>query len=214
MTIDVNTIDQRQVAAPRAVEITRTLILDVETRSKADLKAVGAHHYAADETTEVLCAAFAVDDEPIQLWKHGDPVPAEIHEFARNDNMVVVAHNASFERCIARHVLTPRHGWPEIPIEKWRCTMARAYAHALPGALENVVKALGLPYEKDKAGQRLMLRMCKPKPDGSWHEDPESLEALYRYCCSDVEAERSLFRALPALTADEQEIWRIDQLGG
>ena len=37
---------------------------DYETRSVLSLKAVGAHRYAAHPRTEVLCCAYAVDDNP------------------------------------------------------------------------------------------------------------------------------------------------------
>src|SRR5215510_13080895 len=40
---------------------------DFETRSRVILKSVGAHKYAIDPSTEVLCGAFAVDDEPVRL---------------------------------------------------------------------------------------------------------------------------------------------------
>src|SRR6516165_8127195 len=101
---------------------------DVETRSKADLKVVGTHAYAADPSTEVLCLAYAVDDEPVQLWTPGDAVPAEFEEAASNSSWTVVAHNDQFERAIARHILEPRFDFPAIPIERRRCSMAMATA--------------------------------------------------------------------------------------
>lgn len=41
---------------------------DYETRSPVELKVVGAHRYAADPCTEIVCAAYAVDDGPVRLW--------------------------------------------------------------------------------------------------------------------------------------------------
>jgi hypothetical protein len=41
---------------------------DHETRSTILLKAVGAHCYATHPRTEVLCVAYAVDHDPVQLW--------------------------------------------------------------------------------------------------------------------------------------------------
>jgi hypothetical protein len=43
------------------------------------LKRVGTRRYAADPGTEVLCGAFAIDNEPVQLWIPGDPVPSDIY---------------------------------------------------------------------------------------------------------------------------------------
>ena len=70
---------------------------DFETRSRAVLKTVGAHRYSADPTTEILCVAYAVDDDPVQLWAPGDPIPAEVSEAASNPAWIVVAHNDQFE---------------------------------------------------------------------------------------------------------------------
>jgi DNA polymerase bacteriophage-type len=71
---------------------------DFETRSRAVLKTVGALQYAADPSTEILCAAFAVDDEPVKLWRPGDPVPTEFMTAAQSRNWVVAAHNDSSRR--------------------------------------------------------------------------------------------------------------------
>ena len=178
--------------------------------ARADLKAVGAVKYASDPTTEVVCLCYAVDDGPVQLWTRGTAVPAEFIEAARNPLWTISAHNDAFERSIARHILEVRHGFPVIPIERRRCSMAMAYAAALPGSLEKVVEALGLPYPKDKTGQTLMRRMSKPLPSGGWIEDAASLERLYEYCRRDVEAERAVYKALPPLTPEEQRLWEVD----
>jgi DNA polymerase bacteriophage-type len=184
---------------------------DIETRSRVDLKVVGAAKYAADPSTEILCLAFAVDDEPVQMWLPGDPVPGEFIEAAKNPAWTAEAHNSPFETAHAKSILEPRHKFPAIPIERRRCSMAMAYAAALPGKLEKAVEALGLPRQKDKAGQALMKRMSKPRPDGSWIEDAESLTRLCEYCRRDVEAERALSKALLPLVDDEQKLWVIDQ---
>jgi DNA polymerase len=111
---------------------------------------------------------------------------------------------------IAQYILVPRHGFPTIPIEQRRCSMAMALAAALPAPLDKACSALGLPHEKDRDGQRLMRRMTKPLPGGGWIEDAASREQLYAYCRRDVEAERALYRVLPPLTADEQQLWELD----
>jgi hypothetical protein len=45
-----------------ATGVAHTLHRDYETRSNANLPKVGVDKYAADPSTEVLCAAYAVDD--------------------------------------------------------------------------------------------------------------------------------------------------------
>ena len=44
------------------------LFWDIETRSAASLRLVGAWNYAAHPTTEVLCLCYAVDDGDVQTW--------------------------------------------------------------------------------------------------------------------------------------------------
>ena len=182
---------------------------DLETRSEVDLKEVGASAYAQHPTTDVLCLAYALDDGPVELWvpdrsRTIQTWPETLLAAAADPLCDWTAHNHFFERQVARRVLEPRYGFPTIPVERQRDSMALAYAAALPGSLEKAVEALGLPYPKDKDGQALMRKMTKPLKGGGWLDDDESHERLQTYCRRDVEAERALYNALPQLTADEQ----------
>jgi hypothetical protein len=56
-------------AAPRHV-----LYRDFETRGVISLKRAGAHKYAADPDTEIVCVAYALDDEPVRIWTPTDPI--------------------------------------------------------------------------------------------------------------------------------------------
>jgi DNA polymerase len=187
------------------------LHLDIETRSRLDLKKVGAWVYAADPSTDILCMPYAVDDGPVQIWHRDDPVPPAFIAAERDPDWRAIAHNAAFDRVIALHVLGPRYGFPEIPIERWRCTMAQALACALPGKLEKVADVLGLPYRKDPEGARLIRLLCKPRPDGSFNEDPVLLQRFGEYSVRDVETERALHHRLPELSDAEQAVWRRGQ---
>ena len=207
----------RPVIAPRDSG-PHVLHWDFETRGVLVLGKVGVHRYAADPRTEVFCCAYAVDNEPVQFWLPGDPVPPEFIEAATNPNWIVVAHNAAFEMAIERHILGPRFGWPLIPVERQRCTMAMALALSLPAKLENVARALELRHQKDAVGHRLMLMMAKPRkargdedPTGVyWFEDGDRLGRLYEYCQQDLETERELFGRLQPLSPAEQALWVLD----
>lgn len=196
----------------------KTAHVDFETRSACDLKVCGVYVYASDPTTDVHCLAYAFDDEPVQLWRRGEPIPPDL------ENHIVfggtlTSHNAAFERAIWREVMAKRHGWPNPETEQWRCTMIFAYAMALPGSLEGLGPALNTGFNKDLVGNRLMLAMSKPrKPkkgeptDGLlWRDGPEDLERLYSYCRSDVEAERAGDKRLVRLRPSEQALWHLDQ---
>jgi hypothetical protein len=43
------------------------LFRDIETRSTLNLADAGAWRYAADQSTEVFCVGFAVDNGPVQI---------------------------------------------------------------------------------------------------------------------------------------------------
>src|SRR5262249_34596184 len=200
---------------------------DYETRSQAILKTVGTYKYATDPSTELLCCAYAVDDEPVQLWVPGDSVPAALIEAAAatDPTWVMAAHNGAFETAIEQYILAPRHGWPVIPIERHRCTMAAALAAGLPARLGTVADALDLANRKDCGGERLMHQVSKPRrarkgedaDQVHWFDDDDRLRRLYEYCRQDVEVERELYGRLPPLSPTEQAIWelssRINQRG-
>jgi len=221
---------QNNVVQPAATASWRdtklhTLHRDYETRSQAILKTVGTYKYATDSSTTVLCCAYTIDDEPVQLWTAGDAVPVAFVKAATNPAWVVAAHNDAFETAIEQYILAPRYCWPVIPVEQHRCTMAAALAAGLPAKLSTVANALDLANRKDVAGERLMHQMSKPRkprkgenPEGIyWFEDEERLQRLYEYCRQDVEVERELYGRLPPLSASEQALWelssRINQRG-
>jgi len=184
---------------------------DIETRSRARLDLVGTWRYAADPTTEVLCVGYAVDDAPVQIWTPDQPVPEEFIEAARRPDWLVAAHNDQFESAIEQRLLRPRYGWPLVRLERHRCTLAMARAAGLPGALENAALALGLPYQKDREGQRLMRRLSRLSG-----KDPDlAIEGprLHRYCAQDVEVARALYYRLPAgcIDCDHRQRQLFDQ---
>lgn len=190
---------------------------DYETRSRVRLNLVGADRYAADSSTEVQCCAYAVDDQPVQLWTPGDAMPAAFLEAAANPNWVVVAHGDQFETAVEKHLLAPRYSWPLIPIERHRCTMAMSLAAGLPARLSAAADALELGNRKDRAGERLMHQTSKPRrshkdenPDQVyWFDDQDRLNRLYSYCKQDVDVERELFERLPLLPTAEQALWEL-----
>lgn len=193
------------------------LHLDFETRSACDLKRAGLHIYAEHPTTEILCAAYSFDDGPVRLWKRGEPIPREVFEHIVLDNEVW-AHNAAFEREIM-NAAGLKQGWPTLTAEQCVCTMAMAYAMAVPASLEKAAAALGIAQQKDMSGSRVMMQLAQPRreeADGTivwWeeNENPEKFERLYAYCKQDVEVERELGRRLMRLSPYEQQVWVLDQ---
>lgn len=192
--------------------------IDFETRSACDLKKEGLYRYAEDPTTEVLCMAVAAEDDDVELW--GYPylklgmIPPVISN-AVEDDAIFYAHNAPFEIEIWNKVLAKRFGWPRLDYKRTRCTMAMAYAMALPGSLDQASAALGLVEGKDAKGHRLMMQMSKPRKvedDGTivWWDDEDRFERLYNYCKQDVVVERMLSERLLDLSDSEQKLWLMD----
>lgn len=198
--------------------------VDFETRSAADLKRVGAWLYAEHPSTSIMCMSFAVDDEdPICLPMIATPGTynpywvfsmARVKQWAHNPDVLFVAHNAAFEQAFWKTHMVGKYGFPELPPNRWIDTMAKCAAHALPMSLEGAAKALQLSEQKDMVGSKAMLKLCKPKKDGTfweYHECPEDFEAMFSYCNQDVIVERKLDHMLADLNPVEQKVWVIDQ---
>jgi DNA polymerase len=190
--------------------------LDFESRSTVNLKLTGVYPYAASPHTDMLCMAYSVDGMEPMLWLPGDPVPDEFgaaHTFR--------AYNAQFERLIYRHIMEGRFGFPHIYNQQWRCTQAEARAMALPTAkgLLYVARVLRCVEQKDDAGHRLMLKMCKPRkprkdedPEALlYHEAPDQLNRLYKYCIQDVRTEQAVAGRLRRLSKKELSLYHLDQ---
>lgn len=190
--------------------------IDFETRSTVDLKKTGVHKYAEHANTGAWCMAWAIDDEPVELWEPDTPGDIQrLFNYIR-DGGAIIAHNAAFEHVVWNVMMTERYGWPELPMEKVRCTMAMAMAMSLPAALANAAAAVNLDIGKDMEGKRLMMQMAKPRKinaDGSivWWDDAVKRHRLYKYCRQDVEVERLLEQKLLALPGAEQALWSLDQ---
>jgi len=198
------------------------LTIDFETRSRVDLKKVGAYVYAAHPSTEILCLAYKIDSNTPEVLTPKRPSyltdDLKICGYLNHVD-VIQAHNMNFERCIWREIMVKRYGFPDLPLAKLECTAAKCSYFALPRSLEKACEVLDLP-RKDLTGHCLMLKMCKPLPANAklrkegkeWLDDEESLSRLYQYCMQDVEAEYALSQALPGkMPESELALWRLDQ---
>ena len=190
---------------------------DFETASRGSLPRIGAHKYARDPSTRILCFAYAInEDEPLVWYPTLQPPPEDLIGTANDPTLEFHAWNAAFEFNIWNAVAV-RHGLPPLPIERFYCTMARGLVWGAPPKLEQAAIVLKTNMEKDKEGAALMRKMMKPRPhkDGSitwWHEDdPQLLWRLGEYCAQDVRAERSIGRRLRPMPPEERCLWLLDQ---
>jgi DNA polymerase len=185
---------------------------DVETFSQISLKEHGAHVLAADPSTGIHFFCWAIDDNEVQTWRPGDPVPAP---FTNPTRYTLVSDNWEFERAIHAHILVKRYGFPPIPIENQDCAQRRALAHAYPAELGLRCQALALPHKKDAEARKAMLRLSRPQTAKKRKkpEDPAARERdlalLHKRCMSDVAATRAAYnssRLQPLIPEERQQL--------
>lgn len=186
---------------------------------KKGITVVGAARYAEHPTTEVLSLAYDLKDgRGRRHWKPSDPPPDDLFAHILTGGLLE-AWNVGFERHIWEKVCVPRMGWPAVARSQWRCAMAKARAHALPGALDNAAAVLGTEARKDKDGTRLLNRFSIPrnptKGDPRFRirpeDDPADAARLYSYNIRDIAAEAELSSLTPDLQPEELEWWQVDQ---
>ena len=115
------------------------LFIDFESRSPLDIKKCGAYAYAEHPDTEVLCLAVKeIGDDGTEydtaLWIPDQFEASGTGSFLEDQDLwdLVIeadrihAHNACFERCMWTEHMVKRRGFPEIPIDRWDDTAARA----------------------------------------------------------------------------------------
>jgi len=185
------------------------------TPQKAGLSAVGSMVYSLHSSTEILCMAYNLKDgSGKKLWTPSMPLPHDLLTFVHSGGLIE-AHNSAFEHHVWNNVLVPRYGFPPLSHIQQRCSMAKARAFALPGALGDAAIAIGTSARKDKDGTRLINKFCKPKQPSKKdpsnrvrpEDDPEDFAKLCDYCLQDIETESELSSRLPDLQPEELEFW-------
>jgi DNA polymerase len=214
--------------------------IDFETRSACSLRACGAWVYALHPTTDIICLAYRLpywSPGRTELWHPGfshlgiaeGPFThiCELLEWVDSGGLLE-AHNANFERCIWTNILTVRYGFPAMSIGNWRCSAAKAAAHALPRGLEDAGAALHLSIQKDLEGAKSMKKAAKPRksrkaerelwsktgqtpPTILWHESADLFSKIWAYCRQDVLVETELSSKLPDLSPTETAMYSMDQ---
>ncbi|MDO4281329.1 MAG: DNA polymerase [Peptococcaceae bacterium] len=194
----------------------RTLAIDIETFSDADLGAVGVYKYTDTPAFEIMLVAYAFDDEPVALVDlTQEEMPAELLAALTDPSVLKTAFNAQFERVC----LNAAFGIDSGP---WECTMIRAWEAGIAGNLATVGARLGISEEERKLDGGYLIRLfCRPRkpsktnPDTRWTAatKPEEWLAFVIYCMRDVAAERAIRERLlkiPMLEA-EHALYQLDQ---
>lgn len=194
------------------------LYIDIETRSRVDLKKFGVYPYTRCPDFRILIASFAMDDDPVETAHSQQEIAAIPGLF--DSRVEKVAHNAQFERIsFSAFIREDPQDCTFLDPADWRDTQAIAGEHGYPQSLAQLGKALD-GEEKDEAGTRLINLFCKPVPTGKrkgqWNDHtthPEEWLDFIAYCEQDVEVLRDVDRTLPDWpTETERRLFIVDQL--
>lgn len=175
-------------------------------------------------STKILCVAWRsgtkreLIENPIFSWAPQDTSTRlfQLGNLLQDKDVLICAHNSSFEFLITNNVLRNTIPFKAIPPERFICTAAMAAALALPRNLEGAANALDLFSKKDMDGNKLIKKWCKPRkpsknnPSLRWN-DPDEFKKIVEYCKADVRSQTELFLKIPELSVRERKVWLLDQ---
>jgi DNA polymerase len=202
------------------------ILLDTESRSRADLKRIGGRNYWAHPSTEMLCAVMHdTDTGERETWTRGQPRPCMLRRGA-----VLAAHNMiGFDR-----FGLARQGWraldddnPDTLLD----TSEIARAGGIPGALDELASRwLGRAKDKEASRFTVGLSSVKRPPDVSaadWKAltreqkrergvlppcGPAELARVVSYCHSDVDILKHGWPKLTRWLDEDRRVSRVDRV--
>lgn len=123
----------------------KTLSIDLETYSSADISKTGVYRYSESPDFEILLFGYSIDGAPVQLvdLTCGERIPDEVKDALSDPSVIKWAFNASFERiCLSRWIGLPSDTYLEP--DQWRCSMIWSAYLGLPLSLAGVGAVLKL----------------------------------------------------------------------
>jgi DNA polymerase len=189
--------------------------IDFETRSKADLKDLGAYAYALE--ADAIVMAYAIGDLPaavVSVGAFGRPLhwtemPREIHAHHARvmaGEAVWCAWNAGFDKAVWNY---STEGFPILYPRHIIDAMAQATSNGLAANLAMAAKQAHAVLKLEE-GKELIKLFCG---DGAAtpQSHPEQWGMFTRYAAADVEAMRSVFKRTLQLTRREwEEYWAME----
>lgn len=145
----------------------KKLMIDLETRSDADISKTGVYRYADSPYFDILLFACSVDDGEVQVYDlaNGEQLPEKILSALSDEKVMKHSFNASFERiCLSVWLRRnhPEHFYsysiPEDSVgdylapSSWHCSMVASAYLGLPLTLAGVGAALNLEQQKMSEG--------------------------------------------------------------
>lgn len=191
----------------------KTLSIDLETYSSADIGKTGVYRYSESSDFEILLFGYSIDGSPVQLvdLTCGERIPDEVKDALSDPSVTKWAFNASFERiCLSRWLGLPSGTYLEP--QQWRCSMIWSAYLGLPLSLAGVGAVLKLDKQKLDTGKDLIRYFCKPcrptKKNGGRtrnlpRHDPGKWEQFKSYNLRDVETEMEIQKKLARFPVPE-----------
>lgn len=180
----------------------KTLSIDLETYSSADIGKTGVYRYCEEPDFEILLFAYSVDGESVQQvdLACGEQIPMEIRAALEDPSVAKWAFNAGFERvCLSRYLGLPSGTY--LDPQQWRCSMTWSAYLGLPLSLAGVGAVLQLEKQKLESGKDLIKCFCQPcaptKSNGGRRRNrpedaPEKWAMFKSYNLRDVETEMAI----------------------
>ena len=193
----------------RAKKKQSVCVIDLETRSAADIKQGPARYFAAPGAA-IICIGYAIDDNPVKTaWLlDGAPLPAAV----LNHKGLFVAHNWFFELCaFQRFYPGTRLAEPS----NWLCTQAmarRLQVGSSRASLHEVCEALNIPSPKSDETKRLINTYSIPDENGKFRPIPPADKKKWlHYVGDDTGRERDAFKIMSPHWSDaERAVFAVD----
>ncbi len=194
-------------------------LLDLEVKSIYDLK-LGTYIYAEGST--ILIFAYQINDGPVKVWDlaSGAPMPDDLRAALGDPSVELWAHNAMFDRAVMLYSDDPAIRAAAEAIDRWHCSMALAYAHGMPGALEALGDVLQVAADKRKlkTGRDLMRLFCIKPPKNTTRgyctpeSHPKEWAEFKDYATGDIVSMSEVIRKSPQWNyrGAELALWRLD----
>lgn len=194
----------------------KTLSIDIETYSSANLAKAGVYRYVESPDFEILLFSYSIDGGDVQVvdLASGEKLPSDVIAALMDETVIKWAFNANFERiCLSRFLGLPTGEY--INPASWKCSMVWAATMGLPLSLEGVGSVLKLDKQKLTEGKDLIKYFCQPcaptKSNGQRtrnhpYHAPDKWSAFKKYNMRDVETEISIQEKLAKFPVPDS-IW-------
>jgi len=193
------------------------IYIDFECYSEANIKTEGGMKYIQHPSTQIICLAYAFDNEPVELWNVGKPIPRLLLDRAASGESIY-AFNVMFDYRVWNYVGHRDFNFPLLTKEQLVDVQALCCSYQLPQNLDDAGHALKIANKKLSTGTALINKCCVPNKKG---EQPlpdtvdmrRAFKDLFNYCAMDVEAMREIVKKLPRheLIPREEPIWLMTQ---